>query len=88
MHVVINPELVMEVESRMGRAFVPSMKILPPHLRGSTYPHLRKNSPYPAAVGNRFVIFFCLFNYSFVYLSSAHICLEFIKVYHLFCRYK
>lgn len=45
---VINPELVMEVEARMKREWVP--KLLPSHLRGTTLPHLRKSSLYPAAI--------------------------------------
>ncbi|XP_057318400.1 serine/threonine-protein kinase SIK3-like isoform X2 [Microplitis mediator] len=52
---VINPELVMEVEARMNRAYVPS-RLLPSHLRDlPPRPlHLRKTSLYPAAgVGGR-----------------------------------
>ncbi|CAG5104266.1 Similar to Sik3: Serine/threonine-protein kinase SIK3 (Mus musculus) [Cotesia congregata] len=47
---VINPELVMEVEARMNRAYVPS-RLLPSHLRDlPPRPlHLRKTSLYPAA---------------------------------------
>ncbi|XP_076277779.1 serine/threonine-protein kinase SIK3 isoform X1 [Lasioglossum baleicum] len=50
---VINPEMVMEVEARMNRAYLPS-RLLPSHLRGSTLPHHRKTSLYHAStVGNR-----------------------------------
>lgn len=41
---VINPELVMEVEARMNRAYLPS-RLLPSHLRTSA--HHRKSSLYP-----------------------------------------
>ena len=51
MHVVINPELVMEVEARMNRAYLPS-RLLPTHLRGSTLPHHRKSSLYHTSTGN------------------------------------
>ncbi|XP_011699673.1 PREDICTED: uncharacterized protein LOC105456985, partial [Wasmannia auropunctata] len=47
---VINPELVMEVEARMNRAYLPS-RLLP--LRGSTLPHHRKSSLYHTSTGNR-----------------------------------
>lgn len=50
MHVVINPELVMEVEARMNRAYLP--RLLPTHLRGSTLPHHRKSSLYHTSTGN------------------------------------
>ncbi|XP_043288883.1 serine/threonine-protein kinase SIK3-like isoform X1 [Venturia canescens] len=47
---VINPELVMEVEARMNRAYLPS-RLLPTHLRGPTsLPHHRKASLYPTGV--------------------------------------
>ncbi|XP_011635254.1 serine/threonine-protein kinase SIK3-like isoform X1 [Pogonomyrmex barbatus] len=50
---VINPELVMEVEARMNRAYLPS-RLLPTHLRGSTLPHHRKSSLYhTSTVNNR-----------------------------------
>ncbi|KAH0951990.1 hypothetical protein HN011_005435 [Eciton burchellii] len=50
---VINPELVMEVEARMNRAYLPS-RLLPTHLRGSTLPHHRKSSLYhTSTVSNR-----------------------------------
>ncbi|XP_015588740.1 serine/threonine-protein kinase SIK3 isoform X2 [Cephus cinctus] len=49
---VINPELVMEVEARMNRAYLPS-RLLPSHLRGPTIPHHRKTSLYPAGAGTR-----------------------------------
>ncbi|XP_076277780.1 serine/threonine-protein kinase SIK3 isoform X2 [Lasioglossum baleicum] len=49
---VINPEMVMEVEARMNRAYLPS-RLLPSHLRGSTLPHHRKTSLYHASTGNR-----------------------------------
>ncbi|XP_033210987.1 serine/threonine-protein kinase SIK3-like isoform X3 [Belonocnema kinseyi] len=49
---VINPELVMEVEARMNRAYLPS-RLLPSHLRGPTLSHHRKTSLYPATVGSR-----------------------------------
>jgi len=62
MHVVINPELVMEVEARMNRAYLPS-RLLPTHLRGSTLPHHRKSSLYHTSTGNLCIfvnlIFFC-----------------------------
>ncbi|XP_076277781.1 serine/threonine-protein kinase SIK3 isoform X3 [Lasioglossum baleicum] len=45
---VINPEMVMEVEARMNRAYLPS-RLLPSHLRGSTLPHHRKTSLYHAS---------------------------------------
>lgn len=56
MHVVINPELVMEVEARMNRAYLPS-RLLPTHLRGPTLPHHRKSSLYHTSTGN-FCVFF------------------------------
>lgn len=56
MHVVINPELVMEVEARMNRAYLPSRLLPPTHLRGSTLPHHRKSSLYHTSTGN-----FCTF---------------------------
>ncbi|XP_015185253.1 PREDICTED: serine/threonine-protein kinase SIK3-like isoform X1 [Polistes dominula] len=49
---VINPELVMEVEARMNRAYLPS-RLLPSHLRGPTLPHHRKTSLYHASAGSR-----------------------------------
>ncbi|XP_076234918.1 serine/threonine-protein kinase SIK3 isoform X1 [Calliopsis andreniformis] len=50
---VINPEMVLEVEARMNRAYLPT-RLLPTHLRGSTFPHHRKTSLYHAStVGNR-----------------------------------
>ncbi|XP_070156321.1 serine/threonine-protein kinase SIK3 isoform X1 [Polyergus mexicanus] len=50
---VINSELVMEVEARMNRAYLPS-RLLPTHLRGSTLPHHRKSSLYhTSTVNNR-----------------------------------
>lgn len=48
---VINPELVMEVEARMNRAYLPS-RLLPTHLRGSTLPHHRKSSLYHTSTVN------------------------------------
>ncbi|XP_032682822.1 serine/threonine-protein kinase SIK3-like isoform X2 [Odontomachus brunneus] len=43
---VINQELVMEVEARMNRAYLPS-RLLPTHLRGPPqFPHHRKTSLY------------------------------------------
>ncbi|KAG7214012.1 hypothetical protein KM043_001382 [Ampulex compressa] len=49
---VINPELVMEVEARMNRAYLPS-RLLPTHLRGPTLPHHRKTSLYHTSAGSR-----------------------------------
>lgn len=59
MHVVINPEMVMEVEARMNRAYLPS-RLLPTHLRGSTLPHHRKTSLYHTSTGNFRVVFLCI----------------------------
>ncbi|XP_066593038.1 serine/threonine-protein kinase SIK3-like [Prorops nasuta] len=47
---VINPELVMEVEARMNRAYLPS-RLLPTHLRGPALPHHRKTSLYHTSTG-------------------------------------
>lgn len=63
MHVVINSELVMEVEARMNRAYLPS-RLLPTHLRGSTLPHHRKSSLYHTSTGN-FCTFVKFLNYFF-----------------------
>ncbi|XP_063991691.1 serine/threonine-protein kinase SIK3-like isoform X2 [Diachasmimorpha longicaudata] len=49
---VINPELVMEVEARMNRAYLPS-RLLPCHLRAAGLPHLKKTSLYPVGAGSR-----------------------------------
>ncbi|XP_014474479.1 PREDICTED: uncharacterized protein LOC106744321 [Dinoponera quadriceps] len=48
---VINQELVMEVEARMNRAYLPP-RLLPTHLRGPL-PHHRKSSLYHTSTGCR-----------------------------------
>lgn len=50
MHVVINPELVMEVEARMNRAYLPP-RLLPSHLRTPTLPQHRKTSLFFTSAG-------------------------------------
>lgn len=50
---VINPELVMEVEARMNRAYLPP-RLLPSHLRTPTLPQHRKTSLFfTSAAGSR-----------------------------------
>lgn len=61
MHVVINPEMVMEVEARMNRAYLPSRLYIPTHLRGSTLPHHRKTSLYHTSTGNFCVVLWILY---------------------------
>lgn len=85
MHVVIKPELVMEVEARMNRAYLPS-RLLPPHLRGSTHPHHRKSSLFQTSAGNfctfvKFVKF--LFYLQILYNYRSLRILEEIKSYML-----
>lgn len=69
MHVVINPELVMEVEARMNRAYLPSRLL--PNLRGtSTLPHHRKSSLYHTSTGNRDFCTIVIVN--FFYIVARH----------------
>ncbi|KAJ8688389.1 hypothetical protein QAD02_024184 [Eretmocerus hayati] len=53
---VLNPEVVVEVEKRMNRCYLPP-RLLPNHLKGaggsSAIPHHRKTSIYPANTGSR-----------------------------------
>lgn len=60
MHVVINPELVMEVEARMNRSYLPS-RLLPNHLRGPTgnLSNYRKSSLYHTSTGNFWTLLIC-----------------------------
>jgi hypothetical protein len=78
-HVVLNPEVVVEVEKRMNRCYLPS-RLLPNHLKcggGPALPHHRKTSIYPTSTGNFILIF-----HSFLVLFFAFFCSYVLLIRH------